>query len=104
MSYTYQVGSQSSSPSAGDDFVFTQFSPVGANQGNGGTERVMVFIVLTMVRESCGELKLRGIHTRVLDGLGAVGSGAHALTENVSIPHMQERSKLLVEMVNEILK
>ncbi len=45
-----------------------------------------------------------GIHTRVLDGLGAVGSGAHALTENVSIPHMQERSKLLVEMVNEILK
>ena len=45
-----------------------------------------------------------GIHTRVLDGLGAVGSGAHALTENVSIPHMEERSKLLVEMVNEILK
>jgi len=45
-----------------------------------------------------------GIHTRVLDGLGAVGSGAHALTENVSIPHMEERSKLLVEMINEILK
>jgi hypothetical protein len=59
MSYTYQVGNQSSSPSVGGDFVFTQFSPVGANQGNGGTERVMVFIVLTMARESCGELKLR---------------------------------------------
>ena len=45
-----------------------------------------------------------GIHTRVLDGLGAVGSGAHALTENVSIPHLEERSKLLVELVREILK
>ncbi|MBM3743474.1 MAG: M20 family metallopeptidase [Actinobacteria bacterium] len=45
-----------------------------------------------------------GIHTRVLDGLGAVGSGAHALAENVSIPHLEERSKLLVELVREILK
>ena len=45
-----------------------------------------------------------GIHTRVLDGLGAVGSGAHALTENVSIPHLEERTKLLIELVREILK
>ena len=45
-----------------------------------------------------------GLHTRVLDGLGAVGSGAHALTENVSIPHLLERKNLLVELVREILK
>jgi glutamate carboxypeptidase len=45
-----------------------------------------------------------GLHTRVLDGLGAVGSGAHALTENVSITHLLERKNLLVELVREILK
>jgi glutamate carboxypeptidase len=44
-----------------------------------------------------------GIHTQVLDGLGAVGSGAHALTENISIKDLEPRAKLLVELVKEIL-
>jgi glutamate carboxypeptidase len=44
-----------------------------------------------------------GIHTQVLDGLGAVGSGAHALTENISINDLEPRAKLLVELVKEIL-
>ena len=44
-----------------------------------------------------------GIHTQVLDGLGAVGSGAHALTENVSIKHLEPRTKLLTALVKEIL-
>jgi glutamate carboxypeptidase len=44
-----------------------------------------------------------GIHTEVLDGLGAVGSGAHALTENISIKDLEPRTKLLVAFVKEIL-
>jgi len=44
-----------------------------------------------------------GIHTQVLDGLGAVGSGAHALTENISIKDLEPRTKLLVAFVKEIL-
>ena len=44
-----------------------------------------------------------GIHTQVLDGLGAVGSGAHALTENVSIKDLEPRTILLTELVKEIL-
>jgi glutamate carboxypeptidase len=44
-----------------------------------------------------------GIHTQVLDGLGAVGSGAHALTENISIKDLEPRAKMLVELVKEIL-
>lgn len=37
-----------------------------------------------------------GIHTQVLDGLGAVGSGAHALSESVSASQLEPRSRLLV--------
>jgi glutamate carboxypeptidase len=44
-----------------------------------------------------------GIHTQVLDGLGAVGSGAHALTENVSIKDLEPRTKLLTTLIKEIL-
>jgi glutamate carboxypeptidase len=44
-----------------------------------------------------------GIHTEVLDGLGAVGSGAHALTENISTKDLEPRTKLLVAFVKEIL-
>jgi glutamate carboxypeptidase len=44
-----------------------------------------------------------GIYTEVLDGLGAVGSGAHALTENISIKDLEQRTKLLVAFVKEIL-
>jgi glutamate carboxypeptidase len=44
-----------------------------------------------------------GIHTEVLDGLGAVGSGAHALTENISIKDLEPRTRLLVAFIKEIL-
>ncbi|MFZ9879685.1 MAG: acetylornithine deacetylase, partial [Candidatus Nanopelagicaceae bacterium] len=44
-----------------------------------------------------------GIHTQVLDGLGAVGSGAHALTENISINDLEPRTKLLSALVKELL-
>ena len=44
-----------------------------------------------------------GIHTQVLDGLGAVGSGAHALTENISISALEPRARLLQALVNELL-
>jgi glutamate carboxypeptidase len=44
-----------------------------------------------------------GIHTQVLDGLGAVGSGAHALTENISITDLEPRAKLLVALTKAIL-
>jgi len=44
-----------------------------------------------------------GIHTEVLDGLGAVGSGAHALTENISINDLEPRSKLLAALTRAIL-
>jgi len=39
-----------------------------------------------------------GIHTQVLDGLGAVGSGAHALSENVQADQLQPRTQLLVAL------
>lgn len=45
-----------------------------------------------------------GIHTQVLDGLGAVGSGAHAPTESVVASELEPRSRLLVEIVRAILK
>jgi glutamate carboxypeptidase len=44
-----------------------------------------------------------GIHTQVLDGLGAVGSGAHALTENIFINELEPRTKLLSALVKELL-
>ena len=44
-----------------------------------------------------------GIHTQVLDGLGAVGSGAHALTENISINDLEPRAKLLTALTKAIL-
>ncbi|MEY3710264.1 MAG: hypothetical protein RLZZ99_85 [Actinomycetota bacterium] len=45
-----------------------------------------------------------GLHTQVLDGLGAVGSGAHSLTENVSAAALEPRSRLLTALVKAILK
>jgi len=44
-----------------------------------------------------------GMHTEVLDGLGAVGSGAHALTERVSISDLEPRTRLLTEFIKELL-
>lgn len=44
-----------------------------------------------------------GIHTEVLDGLGAVGSGAHALTEQIIISELEPRTRLLHALVTEIL-
>jgi glutamate carboxypeptidase len=40
---------------------------------------------------------------KVLDGLGAVGSGAHATTEWVSIKALEERSAFLHEFVKDLL-
>jgi len=37
-----------------------------------------------------------------LDGLGAVGDGAHALDEYVSIPHLAERTALLIGLLEKI--
>jgi len=37
-----------------------------------------------------------------LDGLGAVGDGAHALDEHVSIPHLAERTALLIGLLERI--
>ncbi len=44
-----------------------------------------------------------GIHTQVLDGLGAVGEGAHATHEHVFASHLEPRSKLLAALIKEIL-
>ena len=44
-----------------------------------------------------------GIHTQVLDGLGAVGEGAHATHEHIFASHLEPRSQLLAELVKEIL-
>lgn len=41
---------------------------------------------------------------KVLDGLGAIGGGAHAKTEWASISAMQERSNFLHEFIKELLK
>mgnify|MGYP003703796823 FL=1 len=45
-----------------------------------------------------------GQFTQVLDGLGAVGDGAHANHEHILASTLQPRSKLLTLLVNEILK
>ena len=44
-----------------------------------------------------------GIHTQVLDGLGAVGNGAHATHEHILASHLEPRSDLLAALVKEIL-
>ncbi len=44
-----------------------------------------------------------GIHTQVLDGLGAVGEGAHATHEHILASHLEPRSNLLTALVKEIL-
>ncbi|MEY4901845.1 MAG: hypothetical protein RLZZ190_572 [Actinomycetota bacterium] len=40
---------------------------------------------------------------KVLDGLGAVGSGAHATTESISIKALEERSTFLHEFIKDLL-
>jgi glutamate carboxypeptidase len=45
-----------------------------------------------------------GMHTQVLDGLGAVGNGAHATHEHVLASYLEPRSELLAALVTEILK
>lgn len=45
-----------------------------------------------------------GMHTQVLDGLGAVGNGAHATNEHVLTSYLVPRSELLAALVKEILK
>ena len=39
------------------------------------------------------------LHTATLDGLGAVGDGAHAAHEHLSIRHLVERTALLAELL-----
>ena len=41
---------------------------------------------------------------RVLDGLGAIGGGAHAANEWASVKAIAERSNLLHEFIKELLK
>ena len=45
-----------------------------------------------------------GIHTEVLDGLGAVGDGAHASHEHILASHLLPRTNLLHALAKEILK
>jgi len=45
-----------------------------------------------------------GMHTQVLDGLGAVGNGAHAAHEHVLASYLEPRSELLAALVKEIIK
>jgi glutamate carboxypeptidase len=41
---------------------------------------------------------------KVLDGLGAIGSGAHALTESIVISSVEPRINLTAAFINELLK
>jgi glutamate carboxypeptidase len=41
---------------------------------------------------------------KVLDGLGAIGNGAHALTESIVISSVEQRIKLTTAFINELLK
>jgi glutamate carboxypeptidase len=41
---------------------------------------------------------------KVLDGLGAIGGGAHAKSEWASVAAMHERSKFLNALIKELLK
>jgi glutamate carboxypeptidase len=43
------------------------------------------------------------IHTKVLDGLGSLGGGAHANNEHVLVSHLEPRSNLIAALVKEIL-
>ena len=45
-----------------------------------------------------------GQFTKVLDGLGAVGSGAHALSENISASELEPRALLLRELIQAIAR
>ncbi|GAA2348755.1 M20 family metallopeptidase [Dactylosporangium salmoneum] len=44
-----------------------------------------------------------GVGTPTLDGLGAVGGGAHADDEHVSVEHLPQRAALLAELVRKLL-
>jgi glutamate carboxypeptidase len=44
-----------------------------------------------------------GVGTPTLDGLGAVGGGAHADDEHVEIATMPQRSALLAALLNDLL-
>jgi glutamate carboxypeptidase len=43
------------------------------------------------------------IHTKVLDGLGALGGGAHANNEHILVSHLDPRSNLIAALIKEIL-
>lgn len=46
---------------------------------------------------------LAAIHTKVLDGLGALGGGAHANDEHILVSHLEPRSNLIAALAREIL-
>jgi glutamate carboxypeptidase len=43
------------------------------------------------------------IHTKVLDGLGSLGGGAHANNEHILVSHLEPRSNLIAALTKEIL-
>jgi glutamate carboxypeptidase len=43
------------------------------------------------------------IHTKVLDGLGSLGGGAHANNEHILVSHLESRSNLIAALIKEIL-
>jgi glutamate carboxypeptidase len=43
------------------------------------------------------------IHTKVLDGLGSLGGGAHANNEHILVSHLEPRSNLIAALIKEIL-
>ena len=43
------------------------------------------------------------MHTKVLDGLGALGGGAHANNEHILVSHLEPRSNLIAALIKEIL-
>ncbi|NDG69594.1 MAG: M20/M25/M40 family metallo-hydrolase, partial [Actinobacteria bacterium] len=43
------------------------------------------------------------MHTKVLDGLGSLGGGAHANNEHILVSHLEPRSNLIAALIKEIL-
>lgn len=75
--------------------LYEKFEKVAANLGLGPIGAAVV--------GGASDGNFAGIHTEVLDGLGAVGSGAHASTENISINELEPRMNLLRAFIEEIL-
>ena len=66
-------------------------------------ERIGITDLQAAIVGGASDGNFAGIHTEVLDGLGAVGDGAHASHEHILASHLVPRTKLLHELVKEIL-